>query len=308
MSMLTRKGTMVRKSRGTHSRSQSMKRTPSRGGSTKRPTPGLTPAIVVMDSTESEDKDSSTNASSPPAKNIVGTIVGYDDESALYKTTVDWTASRVSVQSNYEAVYVQITEATKEANSSIDFVCQAVRILTNTRLYTVFLAVSTALPIAMMTAGVKYLNDCPKQPKIPVYLLVGGCFGTLKMVYTIWRQVRQRRFDSLPDLVGFDPTEEAIFSTRSYRLMDTILVLFLICWILTGTYWVFLIWKPNFEQLLHDPNNWCNKSVYGLAFFQIIVSYAWMALALLTLIGLFISYYCRRSKPGEQRSQTTDVK
>lgn len=306
MSMLARKGTMVRKNRGQHSRNQSVKRTSSHGGSTKRQTPAPTPTIVVMDSTDLDDKESPMPVSPGPAKNVVGSMVSYNDDTTLYKTTVDWTASRVSVQSNYEAVFVQIKEATKEAESSWDFLCRSLHILTSTRFYTLLLAVSTALPMAMMTAGVKYLHDCPKQPKIPVYLLVGGCFGILKLIYTVWYQIQQRRYDSLPDLVGLDPADRLAFTSRSYRLMDSLLIIFLVSWLCTGTYWVFDIWKPNFEQQLHDPNNWCSKTVYCLAAFQILGCFCWAGITVIVLIGLLIAYKCRQSRATKQTPTTNN--
>jgi len=37
--------------------------------------------------------------------------------------------------------------------------------------------------------GLKYLEDCPIQPKIPIYLLVGGCFGLLKLLSLLLNQV-----------------------------------------------------------------------------------------------------------------------
>ncbi|XP_073878179.1 transmembrane protein 272 isoform X2 [Macaca fascicularis] len=37
-----------------------------------------------------------------------------------------------------------------------------------------------ALPLSMAFIGMKFLEDCPIQPLIPLYLLVGGIVGTLK--------------------------------------------------------------------------------------------------------------------------------
>jgi len=49
-------------------------------------------------------------------------------------------------------------------------------------------------------AGVKHLEDCPVEPYIPIYLLVGGCFGLLKVLSMLWMQVRYRTVnDSLDD-------------------------------------------------------------------------------------------------------------
>jgi len=39
------------------------------------------------------------------------------------------------------------------------------------------------------TVGLKHLDDCPIQPKIPIYLLVGGCFGLLKLLSLLLNQV-----------------------------------------------------------------------------------------------------------------------
>jgi len=44
--------------------------------------------------------------------------------------------------------------------------------------------------------GLKHLDDCPIQPKIPIYLLVGGCFGLLKLLSLLLNQVN----DASPSL------------------------------------------------------------------------------------------------------------
>ncbi|XP_074243759.1 transmembrane protein 272 isoform X1 [Saimiri boliviensis] len=42
-----------------------------------------------------------------------------------------------------------------------------------------------ALPLSMAFIGMKFLEDCPIQPLIPLYLLVGGIVGTLKVKYLL---------------------------------------------------------------------------------------------------------------------------
>lgn len=122
----------------------------------------------------------------------------------------------------------------------------------------------------------------------------------------MWYQIQQRRYDSLPDLVGLDPADRLAFTSRSYRLMDSLLIIFLVSWLCTGTYWVFDIWKPNFEQQLHDPNNWCSKTVYCLAAFQILGCFCWAGITVIVLIGLLIAYKCRQSRATKQTPTTNN--
>ena len=46
-------------------------------------------------------------------------------------------------------------------------------------------------------AGVKHLEDCPVEPYIPIYLLVGGCVGLLKVLSMLWMQVHVILFTAL---------------------------------------------------------------------------------------------------------------
>lgn len=39
----------------------------------------------------------------------------------------------------------------------------------------------------------KYLNDCPIQPNLPVYLLVVGSMGLVRALNLLWKQFRRRR-------------------------------------------------------------------------------------------------------------------
>ncbi len=142
--------------------------------------------------------------------------------------------------------------------------------------------------------GVKYMHECPKEPKVPIYLLVGGCFGLLKMLSLVWKQVRLRRYERLDDIYvdEDDDGHGDILMSKSSRFSEAILSLFLFIWFGCGNYWVLHIWKPNFKQLLHEPSNWCDQTVYMFAFGQIMGCYALMGLIIFLTTCLILCHKC----------------
>jgi len=152
--------------------------------------------------------------------------------------------------------------------------------------------------------GVKHLDDCPVQPNIPVYLLVGGCFGLLKVLSLLWRQVRSRRSRTMDDVIDDDDDDDGglqsgsavgssvgggggILVSRSSRFSEFILSGFLLIWFVCGNCWVFGVRRPiHFKQQLTSPNDWCDRTVYMFAFIQIITSYA-VTGAMAIVVGTF---------------------
>ncbi len=61
--------------------------------------------------------------------------------------------------------------------------------------------------IIIYYVGVKYLNDCPVQPNLPVYLLVVGSMGLVRVLNLLWKQFRRRRMRKLEG-VELDQEEE----------------------------------------------------------------------------------------------------
>ncbi len=59
----------------------------------------------------------------------------------------------------------------------------------------------------ILILGVKYLNDCPVQPNLPVYLLVVGSMGLVRVLNLLWKQFRLRRMRKLEG-VELDQEEE----------------------------------------------------------------------------------------------------
>lgn len=136
-----------------------------------------------------------------------------------------------------------------------------------------------------LVLGVKYINDCPIKRSIPIYLLVGGCSGVLRILATMWRNIRYRRqLDSYNDSY----IHEDLYVSQTYRLMDVTLSLFLIGWLIAGSHWVFSVWEPPFSQPLHEPSNWCDRTVYNFAVYQIAGSYAFLFFVLSVSCGLTI--------------------
>ena len=69
--------------------------------------------------------------------------------------------------------------------------------------------------IMYLYIGVKYLDDCPAQPNLPVYLLVVGSMGLVRVLNLLWKQFRRRRMRKLEG-VELDQEEETDNSLYLY--------------------------------------------------------------------------------------------
>ncbi|XP_022237359.1 uncharacterized protein LOC106478115 isoform X1 [Limulus polyphemus] len=162
----------------------------------------------------------------------------------------------------YGSMNYQLHEANQEATGLVDFIFRALGIIGS--------------------SGIQYLQDCPKQPNIPVYLLVGGAFGLIKVISMGWRQTRKRNYEQTIEALA-DGNEDEVLANTSSNITDYALSVFLLVWFILGNYWVLVIYKPRYDPLLHDPNNWCAKTVYLFSVIHLYICYGVMALVVVLL-------------------------
>ncbi|XP_076330442.1 transmembrane protein 272-like isoform X1 [Tachypleus tridentatus] len=261
----------------------------SRASFSARPTRG--PGVAVAAKISSPSRKSS--ASGPrrsldgrDERKLEGTVViPVDDTRQLYQKSEN--PGFLKYTSCGSIIY-QLREANEEATGLVDFTCRALNVIGSSAPSIVFLGCFSILPVLMMIIGIQYLHDCPKQPNIPVYLLVGGAFGLIKIISVGWRQTRERKYEQTTEAVTRADVDEVLITTSS-KLTDLALSVFLLVWFVFGNYWVLEIYKPRFEPLLHDPNNWCAKPVYLFSLIHLSICYGVMIVAIVFLGALILS-------------------
>ncbi|KAL8580468.1 hypothetical protein ACOMHN_053183 [Nucella lapillus] len=142
-----------------------------------------------------------------------------------------------------------------------------------------------ALPLVMTIIGVNYLHECPVEPKLPIYLVVGGCFGIVKLLFLLWKQMKRHKED-LGDL------HDDLDLLTMTRMTNIALNIFLCVWFGLGHYWVFHIWTPHFTAPLHEPKNWCDKTVFLFSFWQLIVGHVILGVLLVSSVVLCCCFVC----------------
>uniref|UniRef100_T1JGH0 Uncharacterized protein n=1 Tax=Strigamia maritima TaxID=126957 RepID=T1JGH0_STRMM len=132
----------------------------------------------------------------------------------------------------------------------------------------------TGGPPSMIVMGSMYLNSCPLQPYIPIYLLVGGIFSTLSIIFVITIRLRFRRKDD-----------------QTFRRCDVTLLgisnfihCFTISWFVAGCTWVYGIYEPSYDT----AQLYCDKIVYLFSFW--LLNSIFIAMGALLIFGLFILY------------------
>ncbi|XP_041128431.1 transmembrane protein 272-like [Polyodon spathula] len=144
-------------------------------------------------------------------------------------------------------------------------------------------------PLTMAFVGMKYLEYCPIQPLIPLYLLVGGIIGSLKVLFLLYDSAKMRSLLSKSVVIDDDDDDDEYpwrQNAHKYYIHVT-LSLFLFIWFILGNYWVFSVYKPNFIHPFHQPQDYCDKTLYIFAVGVLVMSYTVLALLLLSTCILY---------------------
>ena len=148
-----------------------------------------------------------------------------------------------------------------------------------------------------------YKDDCPIEPFIPIYLIVGGSFGIIKTIVIIFQRILYGQDSFSKDAAAVELPEE---TPIAWMLIDSVLNLFLFTWFVAGNIWVYSKFKPPFAPPPHEPMNYCNKTLYMFSFWIITLSYMIMGLICLCTCCLGLCASCTAyfvTNSSEQRNE-----
>ncbi|XP_030609878.1 transmembrane protein 272-like [Archocentrus centrarchus] len=128
------------------------------------------------------------------------------------------------------------------------------------------------LPIAQIAVGAKYLDQCPQQHYIPIYLIVVGVFSLIVALLACLPCAKER--------------EDGTSNPLSWicRTWNSLISFFIFCWFIAGNVWIYSIYEPNYEKNTTHPVPYCNKTLYLFAFWTTTLAYI--------LLGVFFVCGC----------------
>lgn len=142
-------------------------------------------------------------------------------------------------------------------------------------------------------AGLEFIRDCPKEPHIPVYMVVGGCFGLMKILWVLWCQIRSLRYERLnPRDATHSASEEMLATSVGIKIGCFALTAFLVSWFVMGNYWILHIYWPKHSPTLYEPDNWCHKTLYIFSVVHLIIIYSILAIILVIVIIIATVQIC----------------
>ncbi|KAI4895740.1 hypothetical protein NFI96_024041 [Prochilodus magdalenae] len=100
--------------------------------------------------------------------------------------------------------------------------------------------------IAATGLGVIHFHECPIQPPIPTYLIVIGACGVISLMLAYLKNTLQ---------------EGA--SSQLFTVCIFCILLFSICWMVAGTFWVYSIYPPNYDSAIVE--RYCQRTLYLFA-------------------------------------------
>ncbi|CAJ1083382.1 transmembrane protein 272-like [Xyrichtys novacula] len=112
--------------------------------------------------------------------------------------------------------------------------------------------------VAAVALGTLYLDQCPIQPYIPIYLIVFGVSSVLCLCLTYARK----------------STGENSCCSMLISSCLSLMVIFKLGWFIAGSCWIYPIYPPSYSS---GTSQYCQKTTYQFAF--IVTTLVWVTLA-----------------------------
>ncbi|ELU12415.1 hypothetical protein CAPTEDRAFT_212353 [Capitella teleta] len=150
------------------------------------------------------------------------------------------------------------------------------------------IALSITLPIVHVIIGIAYLDDCPIERFIPIYLVVTGCFLMAKGLLAIAEAYHKKELN----------TDEQYKRPKMFICCDAPIGCFLFCWYIAGNVWIFSTVN---EYQSVDPAlpDFCNATLFLYAYWTTLASY--ICVAALVLFMCCACFY--REMSGKNKSR-----
>ncbi|MPC19623.1 uncharacterized protein LOC123507468 [Portunus trituberculatus] len=185
--------------------------------------------------------------------------------------------NRDSPPPTYDSLFGRVREVQKTSNGILDLIKNLIILFVGTVGCTVMIGVTIVIPVFMIILGSLKMNDCPAQPYIPIYLVVGGVLGVTKPVLG----VQGRLHRPLTDEEGADLQDASVPWHRRLEFSGSI-NFFLSAWFIMGCVWVYRIYEPDYSN--KGASNYCDQILYQFAF--------WLVTSVYIIVGLLISCVC----------------
>ncbi|XP_003389967.1 PREDICTED: uncharacterized protein LOC100634411 isoform X3 [Amphimedon queenslandica] len=131
-----------------------------------------------------------------------------------------------------------------------------------------------ALPVAMIVIGSVYLHDCTLQGRIPVFLIVFGCFSLLQTCCGVGKMFCCRGND--------DENDNQNRRKKGGNFCEGLITTFLFIWVIVGSVYTFGAWNTWVDSGRNNcpGTDCCNPVLMYFAFSTLLLMYGISALCL----------------------------
>lgn len=117
--------------------------------------------------------------------------------------------------------------------------------------------------------GIIFVNDCPIQPYIPVFLIIGGLAGLIKIMLCITENVVRKKSSSILPRVRHPK-----LAVWSWWIGNLLFNLLMVVWVIAGSYWVY----GTYMEIIGNNFASCNSFLYKFSFAFVTCSYIFLLL------------------------------
>ncbi|CAF1132165.1 unnamed protein product [Adineta steineri] len=191
-------------------------------------------------------------------RNIGGTENGIGNSAGSKSTGGQWDTY---LDSRYDTLTGSLIIAWEESDTCFEYIHRSVHILSISIPIILTEAILVLTFCLMFIFGCKYSNECPKQPLLIIYHLIGGGVGFFFWLWLMLRALRRRRLESgLEDDDDIDYDANVADSSGGQRLkdngiwfMELLAFIFLLIAFSMGNYWTWSIFWPAEDMTETQP-------------------------------------------------------
>ncbi|XP_062585523.1 transmembrane protein 272-like [Saccostrea cucullata] len=181
---------------------------------------------------------------------------------------------------SYDSLFGKFKQAKAESTGNVDFARKCCSICTGSVIFIVILALLLGYPIAMIVMGAIYLDDCPAQRLIPIYLIVDGVFTCISILYGLLKSaLKDKEKEGEGD--GKNKDKPKSKGRKAGDCLESLINTFLFAWFICGNVFTYnLDWVSSPVT----AKNYCDPTIYYFCFWTITVTYI--------LVGVIVLVAC----------------